>query len=193
MSDFNGIPLGPNSPLLTTAGARRRLQASEEDMQIQLMELLVGRTRPGEPRRMGDGLTARHPELFLTYAVPNGGVRDKGTAGRMKAQGVLKSMPDLCLPVMRGPFITLFIELKVPGKYGTKDQRQMAELLRAHGHCVIECQGVQEALETFLGYLALGENRPSVRPMGARAAGNLTDRLQEWRAAATTLLTPKRR
>lgn len=187
----NGITLGAGSPLLTEAGARRRLQASEEDMQIALMALLVGPARKGRPRTMGDGMTARFPELFLTYAVPNGGARAKKTAGRMKAQGVLASMPDLHLPVARGPFIGLYVELKVPGKYGTVAQRDTAELLRAQGQCVVECQGVEEALATFLGYLALPKNRPSLRPLGA-VAGNLTFALGRWRDECNHLLTPNR-
>lgn len=187
----NGVTLGANSPLLTLKGARRRLQPSEEDDQIALMALLVGPVRKGEPRRMGDGMTGRHPELFLTYAIPNGGARAKSTAGRMKAQGVLATMPDLCLPVMRGPFASLYVELKVRGKYGSKAQREMAELLREQGHCVLECQGVQEGLDAFLGYLALDKNRPSVRPLAG--SGPIAQQLAYWRATAMAQLTPKRR
>lgn len=191
MTSHNGIQLGANSPILTPAGARRKLQASEEDMQIALMQLLVGPVVNGQPRQPGGGMTTRYPELALVYAIPNGGARHKATAGRMKAQGVLKSMPDLHLPVMRGPFLTLYIEFKRPGDRSRSDQRAMADALRAEGHAVIECRGVEEGLSTILGYLALDKNRPSVRPL--HGSGPIDEQLKLWRAAAMALIAPKRR
>jgi hypothetical protein len=189
----NGIALGDGSPLLTAAGAKRLLQASEEDVQIAVMNLLVGPVRKGEPRRMGDGMTGRHPELYLLHAIPNGGGRSKATAGRMKAQGVLGGMPDLHLPVMRGPFLSLYVELKVKGTYGKAHQRQLAALLRAEGHAVVEAQGTEEATSVIMGYLALPKNRPSVRPLGALGGAKIVDALARWRDEAHAMLTPHRR
>lgn len=171
------IRLGPSSPLLTPKGARRKLQASEEDQQIALCDLVLGPCVPGVPRQRGGGMTLRYPELFLLYAIPNGGWRSKKTAGRLKAQGVRASMPDMCLPVPRGPFHSLYIEFKVAGRYGSKDQRQMADDLRAQGHCVVECQGIEEALGSLLGYLVLSTNTTLV----------------EQRAKLHALITPQRR
>lgn len=187
------VKLGPQSPLLTVAGAKRRLQPKEEDTQIAVMNLLVGPPRKGEPRRMGDGMTGRYPELFLLHAVPNGGYRDKRTAGRMKAQGVLAAMPDLHLPVMRGPFLSLYVELKIKGTYGRPAQREMAERLRAEGHAVVEVQGVEECVAAIMGYLALPKNRPSVRPLGNLGGVKIVEALDRWRAEMHELLKPKRR
>lgn len=155
MSDLNGIALGPGSPLLTAAGARRSSAPREFVVQAQLVALLVGPPRRGEPRRMGEGMTRRHPELFDLHAIPNGGARSKAAAGQAKAEGVLASMPDLCLPAPRGPFAGLYVEMKRPGQYGRPEQRATAERLRARGYCVVECQTVQEGLDVVLGYLAL--------------------------------------
>lgn len=53
------------------------------------------------------------PVLGLLYAIPNGGYRHPATAGRMKAEGQRAGVPDICLPVPRGKWHGLYIELKV--------------------------------------------------------------------------------
>jgi hypothetical protein len=159
----------------------------EEEMQMRVMEALVGRIGPG-PREPGGGLSAKYPELFLAHAIPNGmWTPSAAAAGRAKAAGVLASMPDLHLPVARGPFIGLYVELKAPGKYGRPDQRRMAELLRAEGNCVIECRSVEHAVSVFAGYLALPKNRPSIRPLGG-FYGNIEDGIRRWRIECHELL-----
>lgn len=167
----NGIALGPGSPLLTETQARRRLQPSEEDMQIAAFTLLVGPAVPGRPRTAGGGMTPKYPELMLLYAIPNGGARSKRTAGRMKAQGVLASVPDVHLPVMRGPFASLYVELKVPGETPTEGQRDMHDTLRQHHHCVLVCWSVEQFVASVLGYLALPKGEPGLHP-------SLSDRIQ---------------
>lgn len=56
--------------------------------------------------------SGKYPELKLLYHVPNGGSRKKSEAGRFKAEGVKAGVPDLCLPVARGGYHGLYIELK---------------------------------------------------------------------------------
>ena len=56
--------------------------------------------------------TAACPELWLLYAIPNGGKRAIKTAIALKAQGVKSGVPDMCLPVARGGYHGLYIELK---------------------------------------------------------------------------------
>ena len=53
------------------------------------------------------------PELNLLFHIPNGGKRNITTAKRLKAEGVKAGVPDLFLPVSRGGFFGLFIEMKV--------------------------------------------------------------------------------
>lgn len=55
---------------------------------------------------------SRYPVLSLLFHVPNGGNRHKATAVKLKAQGVRKGVPDLCLPVPRNDFHGLWIEMK---------------------------------------------------------------------------------
>ena len=96
-----------------------------------------------------------HPELELLHAIPNGGARDRITGARLKAEGVLAGMPDLCLPVPRGPWAGLYIELKRPDGRGqlTKAQQHVICKLRAVGHRVEVCKGWLAARDVILDYL----------------------------------------
>ena len=51
------------------------------------------------------------PDLDMLYHIPNGGSRNRKEAYNLKLQGVRAGVPDLCLPVARGKFHGLYIEL----------------------------------------------------------------------------------
>lgn len=56
----------------------------------------------------------KYPELAWLYAVPNGGLRSKAVACKLKAGGVKAGVLDVHLDVARKGFHGLRIELKVP-------------------------------------------------------------------------------
>ena len=96
----------------------------------------------------------KYPELGLLFHVPNGGSRDPREAAHLKRQGVKSGVPDLCLPVPRGPFHGLFIELKrVKGGALSGRQKEWLGLLNHHGYRAVVCRGWLEARETILEYL----------------------------------------
>ncbi len=134
-----GVPKPGRSVQETAREKLRPTEHVEQSFLIQQLALKVG----------------KYPELKLVYAVPNGGFRSKAEAGRFKAEGVRKSVPDLCLPSARGPFHSLYVEMKRVGEYGTPDQRAFARHLRAQGMAVFECQGHEEGFPIFERYLAL--------------------------------------
>src|SRR5262245_53141739 len=45
-----------------------------------------------------------HPELRLVFAVPNGGLRHKATAIRLRREGVRAGVPDVCVPLAHRGF-----------------------------------------------------------------------------------------
>lgn len=97
-----------------------------------------------------------HPELGLMFHIPNGGKRSKAEAARFKAEGVKAGVPDILLPVPRGKYHGLFIELKrLRGGSPTKDQLEWIAQLRAQGYAAAICCGWQEASEEILKYLEL--------------------------------------
>lgn len=97
---------------------------------------------------------AQHPKLRMLYAIPNGGARHKATAAKLKAEGVRKGVPDLCLPVARGPHHGLYIELKRrQGSYPSEEQKQWLADLTTAGYRAEVCKGWEAARDVILDYL----------------------------------------
>jgi hypothetical protein len=96
----------------------------------------------------------RVPELALLYHVPNGGSRNVVEAKRLKAQGVKPGVPDLVLPVARGKYHGLYIELKTLRGRVSDAQKQWIDALRNQGYAAIVCRGADEAIAMIAKYLA---------------------------------------
>ena len=96
------------------------------------------------------------PELDMLYAIPNGGRRDAITGAQLKAEGVKRGVPDLCLPVARGGFHGLYIELKRrTGGVVSEHQQQWIEQLRSQGYKAEVAHGASEAIQIIEQYLNL--------------------------------------
>lgn len=95
--------------------------------------------------------------LNLLYHVPNGGSRHKAEAGRLRAEGVKAGVPDLCLPVARGQYHGLYIELKRQRGGRTSDhQSEWLDALSAQGYKAALCYGWEQAAGTIIEYLTGG-------------------------------------
>lgn len=108
---------------------------------------------------------SKYPELKLLYHIPNGGKRDKLTAINLKRQGVKTGVPDICLPVARGGYFGLYIELKVGSNKPTKLQNEWLCNLNKQGYLAVVCYGWREAAEMIETYLRLAtikrtDNKP---------------------------------
>ena len=67
----------------------------------------------------------KYPELNLFYHVPNEGKRSPAAAMKLLAEGLKKGVPDNFLPVARGGYHGLYIELKrTKGGKLSPEQRQ---------------------------------------------------------------------
>ena len=96
----------------------------------------------------------KYPELRMLYAIPNGGKRHIKTAMTMKRTGVKKGVPDICLPVPRGGYAALYIELKrTKGGRTSTDQKIWMNKLQELGNCALVCKGWQEASDVLIKYL----------------------------------------
>jgi hypothetical protein len=93
------------------------------------------------------------PELALMFAIPNGGLRSKATAGKLKAEGVKAGVPDICLPVANGKYHGLFIELKAGRNKPTQLQVAWHVNLSAKGYRVAVCWGWEAARDVIEEYL----------------------------------------
>lgn len=100
-----------------------------------------------------------YPLLRWLFAIPNGGLRDKRTGGKLKATGVKAGVPDLCLPIPRGDFNGLWVELKIP-KTDKKakgvvraEQKEWKRFLLQQGYGVYIAYGWEDARDTLIAYL----------------------------------------
>lgn len=100
---------------------------------------------------------ARFPELGLLFAVPNGTRTSPGVARKMVAEGVKKGVPDVCLPIARGKYIGLWIEMKSPGSYPRPEQKHWLQSLKKQGHFTAICHSWEEAAQQIEIYLQMDE------------------------------------
>lgn len=100
-----------------------------------------------------------YPEIELLYHIPNGGSRNPAEAANLKRQGVKAGVPDLCLPVARGRYHGLYIELKVGRNKPSDKQKKWLLALNAQGYAAAVCYGWESAAETIKKYLEMRENK----------------------------------
>lgn len=100
-------------------------------------------------------MTVKYPDLSLLFAVPNGGARYVAVARKLKAAGVKPGVPDVCLPVVRGPYHGLFIELKINNRKATPRQSWWLRQLLDQGYCARVANGFEEAKQIILHYLEI--------------------------------------
>lgn len=96
---------------------------------------------------------SKYPELKWLFAVPNGGFRNIVTAGRLKATGLKRGVSDMMLPVRRGVWPGLFIELKTIKGVMSEEQKDFANFVRSQGYGFAKCVGWQEAVKMLVRYL----------------------------------------
>lgn len=142
------IALGPKSPLRSGPkndySSRRRPKALEHEQQRALFAWVDD-----------EATIRRYPELGLYFAIPNGGHRSPAVAAKLKAEGVRAGVLDTHLPVARGEYHSLWIELKSPSGSVSPAQRDWIASLTRQGNRVVICTSWEAARDEILSYLAL--------------------------------------
>jgi hypothetical protein len=109
----------------------------------------------------------RYPELRWLHHIPNGGARgddDRSRSirgGQLKAQGIRAGVSDVCLPVKRGPYSGLYIEMKKPAMRPKKkgmggvspEQAEFGAFVQEQGFGWIVCYSWEEAKNVLENYL----------------------------------------
>lgn len=98
-------------------------------------------------------LAGTHPAILLLHAIPNGDYRGWGVGTKLKSEGVIPGIPDLCMPVARGGFHGFYLELKKAGSKVRDEQWEVMEALHAEGYFVRVTNHLQTALEIIENYL----------------------------------------
>ncbi len=105
-------------------------------------------------------MSNKYPELDLMFAIPNegygGGKQNLRRGMYFKAEGRKAGVPDVFLPVPKGKYHGLFIEMKKPRYLKpkiSKKQKFWLEALSKQGYKTAVCYGFHEARELILNYL----------------------------------------
>ena len=100
----------------------------------------------------------QYPELAFLAHVPNGEYRPIATATRLKKTGVKRGFPDLILPVARGGFHGLFVEMKRrKGGRVSDEQKEWLDFLTEQMYRAVVCHGAEEACDEIYRYLTESE------------------------------------
>ena len=91
----------------------------------------------------------------LLFAIPNGGFRGKATAAKLKAEGVVAGVADLCLAVPKGGYGALYIEMKQKGNYQQPNQKRWQKICESVGNRYVVCKTIEEFMSEINGYLRL--------------------------------------
>lgn len=95
------------------------------------------------------------PALSGLFAIPNGGDRHVAVAQKMKAEGVKAGVLDVFLPVARGSYHGLFIEMKFGTNKPTEEQVSWLDFFSQGGYAVAVCYGFEAAKEVIEWYMRL--------------------------------------
>lgn len=84
------------------------------------------------------------------FAIPNGGLRSKVTAMKLKVEGVTAGVPDLFVPAW-----SLWIEMKrEKGGVVSPPQKDWIEYLQVIGHTVIIGHGKEDAISKIQKFIS---------------------------------------
>jgi len=94
-----------------------------------------------------------YPELACLYHIPNGGDRNLLVAKKLKAEGTMRGVADYHLPVAKGGFHSLYIELKTPNGKQSQEQKNFQQLVEHYGNKYFVAHGWDKAAECIIDYL----------------------------------------
>ena len=98
---------------------------------------------------------AKYPELKLLHHIPNERFCTPQQGRMLKLMGVRAGVPDLCLPVARGKYSSLYLEMKAETGKTTPEQEWWIRELNNAGCYAEVCHGYQSAIRVLEWYLSL--------------------------------------
>ena len=88
------------------------------------------------------------------FAIPNGGRRDKTTAAKLKAEGVLAGVADLILLKSNAYYGALLIEMKTRVGRQADTQREWQKLIENDGYHYVVCRSLDDFMREVNQYLS---------------------------------------
>jgi hypothetical protein len=93
-----------------------------------------------------------YPFLWMLHSSLNGVKLSKSQAGKAKASGMLSGVPDLFLPVPRGKYHGLYIEMKSAKGRIMPSQSRYLKAVSDFGYSAVVCYSAIEAIKTIENY-----------------------------------------
>jgi hypothetical protein len=87
------------------------------------------------------------------WAIPNGGKRHKGTAIKLKQEGVMAGVPDLFLMIPKAGWHGMFIEMKTKVGRLQETQKEFLGMATMLGYQGVVCFGFEDAKRQIREYL----------------------------------------
>ena len=91
--------------------------------------------------------------MYLIFAVPNGGFRNKIEAKRMKNEGVVAGVADLVILRNNGRHGALFIEMKHGAGKQTEKQKEFETYCKKNDYQYNVCSSLEEFMEVCEKYI----------------------------------------
>ena len=116
---------------------RKKPEKKEHILQVKLIHLLIEKG------------------IKDYYAIANGGHRSYTVAKDLKAEGVIKGIPDLCFYIPSKYYHGLYIEVKADNTgYPSADQKDKIKRLNDRGYCARVCKGLENCKGLIMAYLS---------------------------------------
>ena len=95
-----------------------------------------------------------HRDIYaVTYAIPNGGRRNKSEAAGLKCCGVKSGVPDIFVAWPTPQHHGLYIEFKFGKNKLTENQVNFSDLIMSKGYAFAVCYNVSDADKVLTEYL----------------------------------------
>ena len=89
----------------------------------------------------------------VLFHIANEGIRPGRQGGRLKSEGIVRGVADLCLAMPRHGYGALYIEMKRPGCRQSSEQTTWQKSIEKHGNKYVVCRSLNEFMVTINRYL----------------------------------------
>ena len=101
----------------------------------------------------------RHVPFFH---IANEAKRGPKAQREFKLLGGKPGVPDLCIPVAKGGYFGLYIEMKFGRNKPTPNQQRWQATLTGQGYKSVTCWGADDAINVIKGYLMRPDTRREI-------------------------------
>lgn len=98
-------------------------------------------------------MLAYHPNLWVAFAIPNGGARHIRTAMKLKEEGVKAGVWDVMIPIPKSKYHGMFLEMKFGKNKLTPEQTKFGKAMAEYNYFCSVAYSAEEAYAKIMEYL----------------------------------------